>query len=114
MKIPKVLINFLYGLVIASLLIACVSKTPLSADQKNYAGQWVASDGTFVHIFLDGSGDFKGSNSSVKGGATSISGDTITIALGPVKQTFQIDEPPKGSGEQLTMKLNGIVYAKQN
>jgi hypothetical protein len=36
------------------LLPGCGKKTPLAADQQVYAGKWVAADGTYVQIFLDG------------------------------------------------------------
>ena len=85
--------NLLIGLFLSLMLVGCINKTPLAESQQSYAGRWVAADGTYVHIYLDGGGEFKASNSSVEGGAATITNESIKIGLGPISKTFQIDEP---------------------
>ena len=60
----------------AGLLLAggCAKKTPLNKDQKVYAGKWVAGDGTFIHIYYDGSADVETANTHIQGGAVTFSG----------------------------------------
>ena len=105
-------IVILCALFIAGLL-ACGKKVPLSEDQKAFAGKWVADDGTFVTIYLDGGGDLKHSNTSVTGGTTTITADTITIGFGPISKTMKITEKPKQVGNNWVMVLDGIKYTKQ-
>ena len=64
---------------LAAALAGCGKKVPLPDDQKAFAGKWVADDGTYVTIYLDGGGDLKGSNTSITGGSTVIAGDSLTI-----------------------------------
>lgn len=90
----------------------CAKKVPLTEAQKPYAGKWTAADGTFVHIYLDGGGDFKMSSSNVSGGNAKIEGSTLTIGLGPIDKAFKIDEAPKEAGGKWTMKLDGVTYTK--
>ncbi|KAF3886555.1 MULTISPECIES: DUF4333 domain-containing protein [Nostocales] len=95
------------------LLASCASKTPLTEQQQIYAGKWVASDGTFVHIFLDGSGALKTSNSEVTGGSTTLTKDTLKIGLGPIERTFKITQPPQEKNGKFTIQLDKITYTKQ-
>lgn len=103
----------MFSLVIATALIGCGKKAPLSGDQKMFAGKWIADDGTFVVIYLDGGGDMKTSNTSVIGGRTTIGGDSLTIGIGPIKSTLKITEKPKEIGGRWVMVLNGNKYTKQ-
>lgn len=108
----KSLVLFL-SVIIAAAMIGCGKKIPLPDDQKVFAGKWVADDGTFVQIYLDGGGDLKTSNTSVTGGKTTITGDTLTIGMGPIKSTMKITEKPKDAGGRWVMVLDGIKYTKQ-
>ena len=99
--------------VIVAALIGCGKKMPLMDDQKAFAGKWVADDGTFVTIYLDGGGDLKGSNTSITGGKTTFAGDTLTIGMGPIKKTMKITEKPKDAGGKKVLVLDGITYTKQ-
>jgi Domain of unknown function (DUF4333) len=98
---------------VSIMVVACASKQALSSEQQVYAGKWIASDGTFVEIFLDGSGSAKGANTSVEGGSTTIAGQTLKIGLGPIEQKYQISQEPKETDGKWTMKLNGIAYVKE-
>ncbi|MCM1982957.1 hypothetical protein [Lyngbya confervoides] len=100
------------GLALSGILWGCVSKTPLSEAQQPYAGRWEAPDGTYIHIYLDGGGDFKASNSSVEGGAVTFKGETFTIGLGPIKKSFQVTQPPQQQGAEWVMALDGVTYRK--
>jgi hypothetical protein len=102
----------LFSVVIAAALIGC-KKTPLTEDQKVFAGKWVADDGTFVTIYLDGGGDLKTSNTNVTGGKTTITADSVTIGMGPIKKSMKITEKPKQVGGKWAMVLDGITYTKQ-
>ncbi len=102
----------LFSIILAAALVGC-KKTPLTEDQKIFAGKWVAVDGTFVTIYLDGGGDLKTSNSNVTGGKTTITADTVTIGMGPIKKTMKITEKPKQVGGKWSMVLDGITYVRQ-
>lgn len=104
---------FVFALVIAAALAGCGKKIPLAEDQKVFAGKWVADDGTFVVVYLDGGGDLKLSNSSVTGGRTTITADSLTIGVGPIKSTLKITEKPNNPGGRWVMALDGIRYTKQ-
>ncbi|WP_224087160.1 DUF4333 domain-containing protein [Nostoc sp. MS1] len=98
-------------LAVAPVVVSCSSnKVPLSTQQQMYAGKWVASDGTFVNIYLDGGGDFKTSNSEVTGGTATITDKTLKIGLGPIKKEFKITQPPQEQNGKFTMQLDGITY----
>jgi hypothetical protein len=103
----------LFSIVALAAVIGCIKKVPLTDDQKVYAGKWVADDGTFVTIFLDGGGDLKTSNTSITGGKATITADTVTIAMGPIKKDMKLTEKPKDAGGKLVMVLDGIKYTKQ-
>jgi len=103
----------LFSLVIAAALIGCGKKIPLTEDQKVFAGKWVADDGTFVAIYFDGGGDLKTSNTNVTGGKTTITADSVTIGMGPIKKTMKITDKPKQAGGKWAMVLDGIKYTKQ-
>lgn len=101
-------------LAVVPVVVSCsTNKTPLSLQQQIYAGNWVASDGTFVNVYLDGGGDFKTSNSTVTGGTTTVTDTTLKIAFGPIKKEFKITQPPQEANGKFTMQLDGITYTKE-
>lgn len=104
--------KFLTILAIASsiFLTGCVSKTPLTDDQKIYAGKWVSNDGTWFQIYNNGGGDFKKSNSSVTGGATNFTETGFEIGLFGLSSEFVIDKEPTIVDERLIMQVNGDMY----
>ena len=93
--------------------LACGGSTPLTAAQSDWAGKWVAADGTYVQVFLDGGGNYKGSNSNIDGGSATIAADTLTIGLGPIGSTFHVDAPPAEASGVWTMTLDGVVYTRE-
>lgn len=99
--------------ILAFSMVACGSKTPLAKDQEVYAGKWVAKDGTYVQIYLDGGGDLKMSNTSIEGGSATIAGGNLTIGLGPIKKTMKITSEPKQVDGKWVMELDNIQYFKQ-
>lgn len=109
LSLPVIITTFAVVPVIAS---CNTNKIPLNAQQQIYAGNWVANDGTFVNVYLDGSGDLKTSNTTVTGGTTVITDQTLTIAFGPIKKEFKITQPPQEQNGKFTMQLNGITYTK--
>jgi len=106
----KILAIALIALV--TVFTSCGSKTPLTEDQKEYAGKWVANDGTWIQIYNNGGGDFKMSNSNVSGGSTVITDNTITIGLFGLESTFEIDEAPYSEDGEWYMELDGNLYIK--
>lgn len=99
--------------VLFALSVGCVKKVPLADDQKSFAGTWVAADGTFVAIYLDGGGDLKSSNTTVTGGKATITKDSVTIGMGPISKTMKLTEPPKQVKNARVMTLDGITYTRQ-
>lgn len=94
-------------------LISCGKKAPLTADQKDFAGKWIAGDGTYVTIYFDGGGDAKMSNTSITGGSTTIAKDMLTIGMGPIKKEFKITASPKQADGKWVLVLDGISYTKE-
>ncbi len=109
----KKTLALLFSVIIAVALTGCGKKIPLPDNQKVFAGKWVADDGTFVTIYLDGGGDLKTSNSSITGGSTTIAADSLTIGMGPIKKTLKINEKPKEVGGKKVLVLDGITYTRQ-
>lgn len=92
--------------------LACGAKTPLTGAQQDWAGTWTAPDGTYVQVFLDGGGTFKGSNTSIEGGSATIGADTLTIGMGPITREFHVDAPPAEQGGVWTTTLDGVTYTR--
>ncbi len=103
----------LFSLILAFVLSGCGKKAPLAEDQKAFAGKWVANDGTYVHIYNDGGGDLKSSNTNVTGGTTTITRDSITIGFSFIKKTMKITEKPKQVKGRWVMVLDGITYTRE-
>lgn len=95
------------------LALACGGSTPLTPAQADWAGKWVAADGTYVQVFMDGGGNYKGSNSNIDGGSATIGADSLTIGLGPVGSTFHVDAPPTDNGGVWTVTLDGVTYTRE-
>jgi len=106
-------LKMLILLVILVLFWACGSKTPLPENQKHFAGQWVAADGTYVQIFLDGSGNLKTANTEVTGGSTTIAEGKLTIKMFGIGSEFTITREPQEINGKWVMVLDGIEYVKQ-
>lgn len=102
------------AIICVGFLSACAKKEPLADDKKDYAGKWVATDGTFVQVYLDGGGDFKTSNSNVSGGNTKFKDNKMIIGLGPIEKEFIITEAPKQGADGIwVVTLDGNVYKKE-
>ncbi len=111
-NISKAVISALLMMTILA-MSGCASKTPLTKDQEAFAGKWVAKDGTYVQIYLDGGGDLKMSSTSVEGGSATIASGTLTIGLGPIKKSMKITSEPKQVDGKWVMELDGIQYVRQ-
>ena len=94
------------------IITGCVDKTPLSEDNKIYAGKWITNDGTWIQIYNDGGGSFERSNSSVTGGATIITDSTLEIGLMRIDAIFHIDKSPYEENGEMKMQLDGNIYIK--
>lgn len=77
-----------------------------------YLGQWIRNDGTWIHIYNDGSGSFKTSNGKVTGGSTTWTDSTISIGLFGISNTMIIDAPPHEEDGKMVMKLDGYIFQK--
>ena len=96
--------------------VSCAKSIPLTEAQKNFAGKWVASDGTYVTIYLNGKADLKTANSSVSGGNVVFGedGKSLKIELLGIGATYVISEAPAPNADgKWQMRLNGNVYVKQ-
>ncbi len=113
MQLSRSITILLFFLLLSAVFVSCVEKVPLSDDQRAFAGKWMADDGTYVVIYNDGGGDFKGSNTSIKGGKAIFEKDSITIGFGPIKKTLKITERPKQLKGNWIMVLDGFPYRKQ-
>ncbi|PLS68447.1 MAG: hypothetical protein CV045_07895 [Cyanobacteria bacterium M5B4] len=99
------------GLVL--ILAGCNSpKVPLRNDQVDYAGRWTAADGTYIHIYLDGTADLKTSTTEIKGGRLKLADKEISIVKGWQRQNYQIKQPPQQQPNKWLINLNGIEYVK--
>lgn len=94
-------------------LISCVNKTPLTEEQKEYAGKWETNDGTWVQIFNNGGANFEQSNSSVTGGAVTFKEHVIEIGLMGITNEYAIETEPYEEDGVWKMKLNNNIYIKQ-
>ena len=97
----------------ALMLTACVDKTPLSAEQMPYAGYWVGQDGSVIHIWANGGGDFKVQGKSVSGGRAEITGDRLKIALWFIEQEWRITKAPHRTGNADEMVLDNQVFRRR-
>lgn len=95
------------------LMLACGGSVPLTAAEQVWAGKWVAPDGTYVHVFMDGGGSYKGSNTSIEGGSTTIAADKLTIGMGPITKELKIDQAPTDNAGVWTVTLDGVVFTKE-
>lgn len=98
---------------VAALLAACGPKTPLPDSQKEFAGRWVAADGTWVHIYLDGSGSVKTANTEITGGQVTIAGGTLKIGLFGIEKTFAVTRPPEQVDGRWILLLDNIEYVRE-
>lgn len=104
---------FITGLFLIG-LIGCVDKKPLTKEQMAYAGTWVAPDGASkIVIYADGGADCRTSGTKITGGAVSIDAQMLVVKLGPIKCSFQIDNPPSSAGRKRTMTLNQVKYTRK-
>ena len=108
----KVIIFF--GLISTLIFTSCIDKTPLTAEQIQYAGTWVTNDGTWIQILNDGTGGLKTGNASVEGGKATITNKQIEIGLFGINKVYQIEKPPYEENGTMKMQLSGYVYEKQN
>lgn len=97
----------------AGLLLAGCNKTPLDAAHKDYAGEWVARDGTRIHLWSNGTGDFKGSNTKVEGAAARFVGDRLEIKMLGLGREFRITAPPRQVAGAWVLVLDGEEFVRQ-
>lgn len=96
----------------AGLLLAGCNKTPLDAAHAEYAGEWVARDGTRLHLWSNGSGDFKGSNTEVTGAPAKFVGDRLEIKLVGIGPSFTVTAPPRKVNGDWVMVLDGQEFRR--
>jgi len=104
----------LLTLAAALLLAACVEKTPLSAEQMPYAGYWVGQDGSVIHIWAQGGGDFKVQGKKVTGGRAEIAGDRLKISLWFIEHEWRITKAPYRNGNADEMMLDNQVFRRRD
>jgi hypothetical protein len=92
---------------------ACQQRTPLGEERADYAGYWVAPDGSKIQLWADGSGDYHAGSTRVTGAAAKFEGNTLTIKMMGVGKTWTISTPPAKKGEKMVLVLDGVEYVKQ-
>lgn len=107
----KTLTLILIGMTV--LLTSCVDKTPLTEEQKVYAGKWVTNDGTWLQIFNNGGANFEQSNSNVTGGSVTFKEHVIEIGLMGITSKYAVQKEPYEEDGVWKMKLNNSIYIKQ-
>lgn len=101
-----------FFLAIGYLMWSLLAHTPLTEEQKVYAGCWKSDDGTVVQIWENGTGYYEDSSMSMKGSAT-IANGSITISFSPFGKKFRVTDEPGTNNGEWTMGLNGKTYTRQ-
>jgi hypothetical protein len=86
---------------------------PLAPEQIAFAGEWTGNRGTIVIIRTDGSADFKTRRSSMTGGRVKIQGDSLTIGLFGLTNTWRINRRPYLEGSEWRMILDEEVFRRK-
>ena len=110
-KMKKIITLLLIGMTL--LLSSCVDKTPLTEEQKVYAGKWVTNDGTWFQIFNNGGANFEQSNSNVTGGSVTFNEHVFEIGLMGLSSKYAVQKKPYKEGGVWKMKLNNSIYIKE-
>lgn len=93
-------------LFIATLLASCAK--PVDTSHHDYIGKWRDDTDDTIVIRASGVSDCKQGNVTVTGGAVTFEGDSFSIGLGPIQETFKINQPPAND----TMVVNDTTYHK--
>ena len=93
---------------------ACQKKTPLGEERANYAGYWVAADGSNIQLWADGTGDYHSGSTRVTGAAAQFEGNTLTIKMMGIGKTWTITKPPTMNKDaKMVLALDGVEYTQQ-
>ncbi len=92
---------------------ACEKKTPLGEERANWAGYWVAADGSNIQLWPDGAGDYHAGSTRVTGAAAKFEGNTLTIKMMNIGKTFTITKGPTMTGEKMVIVLDGVESTHQ-
>ena len=86
----------------------------IGAVPQKYWGKWQGQDGTLVWIRSDGKGDYKGGNTSVTGGNVLVDEKArrLSIKFWMFGKELRIDQPPAKKGNEIEMKLDGMLFRK--
>jgi hypothetical protein len=87
--------------------------SPLPPNQIVFAGEWIGDKGTVIRIRPDGSGDFKGSRTTVTGGKVRVEQDRLSIGLLGFSKSWHIDTPPHLEDGTWRMKLDGERFVRK-
>lgn len=97
---------------VALTLTGC-NKTPLDVAHRDYAGEWVARDGTRLHLWSNGTGDYMGPNTKVQGAAAKFVGDRLEIKMLGIGRAFRITTPPRLVDGAWVLVLDGEAFVRQ-
>lgn len=113
MKKSTVLMSVVFSFSLLLILNSC-SYTPLSEDQKEYAGAWYAEDNTWLKVYLSGQGDFDLGGKTMSGGKCSIADGKIVMSVMGIEQIFTITKDIEQNDEgEWTIELDNIKYTKR-
>lgn len=89
-----------------------LNRTPLPASQQAYVGTWTGSDGTFLSIRADGSGDLRAGSTTVTNGQVKIdeAARTLSITFMGAGRNYKIDSPPTDPSSPMT--LEGVTFSR--
>ena len=94
------------------LLASCGSKTPLTGDQKAYAGNWTSTEGDWLKIKESGSADLKKGGTKVTNGSVTITETMLTVTMLGIDTEYTVDEAPYEEEGEWYMELDGDLYYK--
>ena len=89
------------------------STEPLTAKHMVFAGKWVGEKGTVIDIQPNGRGAYKTKRSSVSGGRVRIEGDSLSIGLFGLSNTWRIETRPHLENGMWKMKLDREVFTRK-
>ncbi len=112
MEKPYKIFSVIILAVLLMSLNGCGSKS-LSEDQQVYAGKWVAEDGSWINIYMNGKGDFDLGNQTLTGGKVEITESTLSMGIMGINKDFTITQKPEEKDGTMVMPLDNIEYLKE-
>ncbi len=95
-------------------LLACVSRSQFNAETEPFIGEWESSNGGYLAVKSDGTGDYSISNKTIKGGKITLQKDTMDISVFGIHEKLYIDGGPfEENGTKVIFINNTKFYLMQ-